>query len=327
MRTNSLTAVDVNLFKVFAAIYSQRNLTRAGDGLAMTQPAVSRALDRLRAVFNDRLFYRVEGEMRPTRVAELLAPHVLDGLARLESSLLLKTDESPLNQAVDIRLGLNDYLSAVALPAVLAQLRTQWPRAFVSTIATTYETAPEQVLREELDCAIVSTLTVNDRIATRPLFEEDYVVVMAADHPLAAQPALDIDGYLGFMHLLVSYTGVRSGWVDQTLQALGHKREIGAVVHLYAGVPHLLRSHPYLCTVPRRLALMIAAGHGLSVHELPFESVCHLFHLVWARHLTAHALSACMREQIVAACQRLAEAAPSSAPPLPEPLRRPAPPG
>jgi DNA-binding transcriptional LysR family regulator len=311
MRSNSLKPVDVNLFKVFAAIYGQRNLTRAGDTLAMTQPAVSRALDRLRAVFNDRLFHRMEGEMRPTRTAELLAPMILEGLARLEASLDMKAHDTPALQAVNLRLGINDYLSMVVLPQVLARLDVHWPRAFLSTVATTYESAPEQVLREEIDCAIVSSVANHERVATQPLFEEDYVAVTARNHPLAGRP-LDLEAYLSFRHLLVSYTGVRSGWVDRRLERLGRTRCIGAAVHLYAGTPELLLGHPYICTMPRKLGVRLAAVHPLSVHELPFESECHVFHLMWARHLTLNPLSMAMRAQIAAACAALAS----------EPVRR-----
>lgn len=311
MRRNSLRAVDANLFKVFAAIYSQRNLTRAGEILAMTQPSVSRALDRLRAVFNDRLFYRVDGEMRPTRTAELVAPQILEGLARLESALDTKIDDSPANQAVTVRLGINDYLSAVVLPLVVAQLRAHWPNAFLLTVYSTYQSAPRQVLREEVDCAIVSSLAFNERVASQALFDEDYVAVSGRDHPLAGEP-LTLQSYLAFPHVLVSYTGVRAGWVDQKLESLGHSRCIGAAVHLYAGTPQLLSSHPYFCTMPRRLAMQLARAHDLSVHELPFESARHVFHLVWARHLTPNPVASCVREHIVAACRALAP--PAAAP-------------
>ncbi|HBZ95793.1 MAG TPA: LysR family transcriptional regulator, partial [Pseudomonas sp.] len=52
----NLTKVDLNLFIVFDAIYTEANLTRAGQIVGITQPAVSNALARLRETFNDPLF-------------------------------------------------------------------------------------------------------------------------------------------------------------------------------------------------------------------------------------------------------------------------------
>ena len=69
MVKSRLTATDLNLFKVFAAIYQQKNLTRAGEQLATTQPAVTKALTRLEHVFREKLFLRISGEMRPTNTA------------------------------------------------------------------------------------------------------------------------------------------------------------------------------------------------------------------------------------------------------------------
>ena len=54
----NLRGVDLNLLPVFEAVYEERSLSRAAARLAMTQPAVSHALTRLRSVFEDALFIR-----------------------------------------------------------------------------------------------------------------------------------------------------------------------------------------------------------------------------------------------------------------------------
>ncbi|MFD2273454.1 LysR family transcriptional regulator [Undibacterium arcticum] len=117
--------------RFFSAVYSlKKNLTHAGDKLAMTQPAVSRALDRLYHLFNERLFYRTEGEMRPTRTAEILAPLILEGLALLETATLTTSDFNPAELAVQFKLGANDYVSAVILPQLVALISRRAPSIF-----------------------------------------------------------------------------------------------------------------------------------------------------------------------------------------------------
>jgi len=61
----NLSKVDLNLFIVFDAIYTEANLTRAGQIVGITQPAVSNALARLRETFNDPLFVRTAQGMVP----------------------------------------------------------------------------------------------------------------------------------------------------------------------------------------------------------------------------------------------------------------------
>ncbi len=66
----NLSKVDLNLFIVFDAIYTEANLTRAGQIVGITQPAVSNALARLRETFNDPLFVRTAQGMVPTPMAQ-----------------------------------------------------------------------------------------------------------------------------------------------------------------------------------------------------------------------------------------------------------------
>lgn len=304
MSRNSLKAVDLNLFKVFASIYNQRNLTRAGVQLAMTQPAVSRALDRLNHVFSEKLFTRIEGEMRPTRMAEMVAPRIFEGLALLEAAVELANGIEPAQLAATVRLGLNDYGSTILLPMLTKRVSEAAPSVFLTTIPATYMDAAEQIERCEIDCAIVSSLPRSDRLAADPLFSEDYVVVCAQDHPLI-QEQLSLQDYLASDHLLVSYVGRMCGWVDECLAEMGLQRRVVGSVHIFGAVPNLVLTRPWLCTIPRRLAQHFAMSYPIRVHELPFKSEQHLFYFIRPRHLTKSPVSNWLRNQIVEACQEL----------------------
>ena len=75
-----LNKVDLNLFVVFDAVYTERNLTRAAAVLNLTQPAVSNALSRLRESLNDPLFVRTPKAMVPTPVADNIIGSVREAL-------------------------------------------------------------------------------------------------------------------------------------------------------------------------------------------------------------------------------------------------------
>jgi len=68
----NLRGVDLNLLPVFEAAYEERSLSRAAARLAMTQPAVSHSLTRLRALFKDELFIRQSRGVLPTPVADMV---------------------------------------------------------------------------------------------------------------------------------------------------------------------------------------------------------------------------------------------------------------
>jgi LysR family transcriptional activator of mexEF-oprN operon len=305
MNKNSLRPVDLNLFKVLTSIYSQRNLTHAGAQLAMTQPAVSRALERLNHVFNERLFVRIDGEMRPTRTAEMVAPLVFEGLALLEAAVAMASGFDPQSLSTTLKLGLNDYGAAIVLPTLVKRMNEQAPSVFLSTVPANYLDAPGQIERCEIDCAIVSSLPAGNRLAADPLFREDYVTISANDHPTIGN-SLSLEQYLAAEHLLVSYIGNLSGWVDETLAEMGKKRRVVGSVHSFNAVTQLLLTRPYLCTLPRRLAHHFAKTYPIRINELPFASETHLFQFIRPRHLTKNPISNWIRDQIVESCQNLA---------------------
>lgn len=83
----SIGRTDLNLLKVFDAIYNERNLVLAGKRLHLTQSAVSHALGRLRELVGDELFIRTGKGMVPTARAVAMAPHLQDSLHRIETAL------------------------------------------------------------------------------------------------------------------------------------------------------------------------------------------------------------------------------------------------
>src|SRR4051794_13634175 len=97
--------VDLNLLVVFDAIYRARNLTAAGRVLALTQPAMSRALSRLRSLFDDPLFVRLPRGLQPTPAADDLAPAIVEGLRMLRSSLERRVFEPAASTRV-FRIGI-----------------------------------------------------------------------------------------------------------------------------------------------------------------------------------------------------------------------------
>src|SRR3954471_21786595 len=87
MKPTNFRTLDLNLLRVFDQVMAERNLTRAARKLALTQPAVSNALNRLREALGDRLVIRSGYGVEPTPRALALWPAIADALRQMESSL------------------------------------------------------------------------------------------------------------------------------------------------------------------------------------------------------------------------------------------------
>ena len=119
----SIDHVDLNLLRVFQAIVEERSLTKAGERLALSQPAVSYSLGRLRTLFDDTLFIRTRAGMQPTPVALELAEIVGRALDTVRQALRYAERFDPATSTRTFRLSLSDAGEMAFLPAICAALR------------------------------------------------------------------------------------------------------------------------------------------------------------------------------------------------------------
>src|SRR6201995_1497428 len=120
-------AFDLNLLVIFDAIMQAKTLTRAGQRLGMSQPAVSHALGRLRHMLKDDLFVRTPEGMIPTPRAEQLAEPLRRALNDMELAL---EPESfvPSEASRRFDVAVNNYAAVVLAPAIVAAVISTAPR-------------------------------------------------------------------------------------------------------------------------------------------------------------------------------------------------------
>src|SRR2546426_2014901 len=122
----SFLTLDLNLLRVFDAVMTEQNLTRAAGHLAMTQPAVSNALKRLRDALGDELLIRTAFGVKPTPRAEALWPAVRRALSELEAAVTPDTFDVSHAQAT-FRMAMADATAALWLPALMRSIESDAP--------------------------------------------------------------------------------------------------------------------------------------------------------------------------------------------------------
>ena len=125
---NSLDHVDLNLLRVFQAIVEERSLTRAGQRLALSQPAISYSLGRLRTLFDDPLFIRTRAGMQPTPIALELSSIVARALDTVREALRYAEHFDPAVSSRTFRLSLSVAGELAYLPPICEALHQQAPR-------------------------------------------------------------------------------------------------------------------------------------------------------------------------------------------------------
>lgn len=260
--------LDFNLLKALDALLDERSVTRAAERLALTQPAVSGMLTRLRESFGDPLFVRAQRGIVPTLRAEQLAAPVKQLLSDIES-LLQPQGFDPIIANMTVSIASTDYaLRAVVVPFLVA-LRVRAPNIRVAVQPVDNQQLLSQLDRGEIDLALLTPETTAVGLHAAPLFDERYVCVMRADHPDATGESLSLERFCALDHVLVSSSGgAFHGVTDQALARIGRSRRVTVSVTSFLVLPEILLASDLIAVVPRRLAMH---ADGLIMLEPPVD--------------------------------------------------------
>jgi len=259
-----LRTLDLNLLKTFLALLDEGSVTRAAERLALTQPAVSGMLQRLRENFGDPLFVRTRRGITPTPRALALAEPLRRVLGDIDAMLQPPVFD-PSSAVLTLTLASTDYaLRAVVIPFIAA-LRQQAPRMRVAVLPIDDAAMQGQLERGELDIALTTPDFVPPGLPRHVLFEESYLCALRHDHPAASGP-LDLDRFCALDHALVSYGGSFSGATDAALAGIGRSRNVVLSVPGFLALPDVLRASDLVAVVPRRL---VSGREGLALLEPP----------------------------------------------------------
>jgi DNA-binding transcriptional LysR family regulator len=244
--------IDLNLLVTFDAIYRSRNLTVAGRGLGMSQPAMSRALGRLRSTFGDPLFVRLPGGLRPTPLADEIAPALMQGLAVIRGSLERKAFAAAESTRV-FNIGMGDIAEVVHLPHIIRELQGSAPRVRVNSITVPGPRLGEALADGELDMAI-GHYQLGAGCRETALYEGEYATVLRAGHPIGAR--LTPKAFKNADHILVVPKGSSQNAqaMERALTSRKLNARIAVQVSNFYGVLALVISTDLIATIPLRLA-------------------------------------------------------------------------
>lgn len=279
--TPNFRTLDLNLLRVFDAVMSERSLTRAARSLALTQPAVSNALRRLREALGDDLVRRSGQGVLPTPRALALWPSVRDALRQLHLALVPE-GFAPAQAEQAFVLAMADATAAALLPRLMARLAGEAPGISVRVVPLLTRD-PRKLLDEEAaDLAIGHFPAVKaewgaraqegagQAFAQRHLYDSNYVCVMREAHPLASGP-LTLNRFCAARHLLVSFSGEPYGFVDEALAARGRRRQVVLSVNQFFTAARVVQDSDLLTVLPRHFLSLVGTTHQLVERPLPLE--------------------------------------------------------
>lgn len=290
---------DINLLLVFQVLYQERNATLAAERMALSQPALSHKLNKLRHQFGDPLFVRAPRGLTPTPRAHELAPEVQRLVEDLEAFFERCDGQDFLTRPARLHLYSTDYLEQTLLPELLPILRSQAPNLTLITHNTRGQLPREALEKGTCDLAIAGFYTdLPDTFHQQRLLSEDFVVLASRSNPRLAA-GLDLNSFLACEHLLTTLTGDLDGLVDRALRHLGHSRRVTAGLSSFLAPTRLVRGTDLLLTCLRSVAEeAVLRDDDLCLYPLPLALPQIEVMQIWHERTHADPLRRWFRQQL-----------------------------
>jgi DNA-binding transcriptional LysR family regulator len=306
--------LDLNLLRVFDVVMTERHVTRAAERLAMTQPAVSNALRRLREALADDLFVPVPCGVAPTRRAQALWPEVGQALKTLRDAIEPQ-DFDPLLEERAFTVAMADATAAVIVPPLMEQWHETGTRSSVEVIGLDSRDPRPPLEHGTADAALgffpdaareLATQDNRSTLCVLPLYSCDYMAVMRREHPLTLQPALSLDDYCAAEHVRIAFSNRAPCYVDQALAQLGRRRRVVLSVGHFAIAGRAVSRSNLVAVLPQSFVPATGYGRELTTRRLPFPLPRVDVSLMWHRRNAHDAGQKWFRATLAQAAQRVA---------------------
>lgn len=293
-----ISRVDLNLFTVFEAIYTEGSVTRASQKLNLTQPAISHSLSRLRTMFDDPLFVRQGHAMVSTPLARTLIEPIRRSLRGLEVTLNGLHVFDPATTTKRFNIAVRDVLEATILPPLMLRVRQSAPQVDIAANQVERRELESELAAGTLDVAIDVLLPLASDIMRTRIYQDSTVVVARQGHP-DIRGALDIDTYLKQDHILASSRRRGPGLEDFELSRFGLERHIRLRCQHYFAACRVVSQSDMLLTMPGRYAQIANQQFGNQILPFPLEVPAFDVFLYWHANVDNDPANRWFREQVM----------------------------
>lgn len=295
-----LSRIDLNLLVAFDVLWTERSVTRAAKRLRLGQPAMSHALARLREIFEDELFTRTSDGIQPTPRAAQLAPNVRGLLERLQTTLAPPAAFDPMREERTFRIGTNEGQESLVLPALAALVHEEARAVRFDLRPVSTGEATTRIDDGELDLVLGTFDEGRAHHKQRVLCANGGYHVLF-DPRFFPRGLGSIEAYAAASHVRVASQEAVENAIDRRLvRHCGERRVAIRTAHPLAAAL-VVRAAPLVVTLGERVAVTMAAAHGLRTEPAPFSlgrvAVVMMWHAsfdrepssVWLRDAVARA--------------------------------------
>jgi len=291
-----IDSIDLNLLRLFDAVYRARSVSKAAESLGLTQPAASHGLGRLRLLLKDALFIRAPGGVSPTPRAERLAQAVQSALGTLEDALNEPDRFEPGASRKTFRIHMSDIGEGRFLPALMARLGELAPGVRLETLPLLPNEIAPALDSGRIDFAFGFLPKVRDTQRVT-LLKDRYIVLLRKGHPFA-RARRNSQAMLEALRKL-EYVAVRThAETIRILQLLNLEDRVRLTTEHFMVLPAIVRATDLAVVMPRNIARGFAEEGGYAIVEPAFPLRDFTVSLHWSKRFEADPANRWLREVI-----------------------------
>ena len=267
-KSRSARRIDLNLIRLFVAVFETRSASLAAERLCVTQPTVSYGLASLRRTLQDSLFVRTREGMVPTLQAKQLYREFTQGLSLIDSAVEASEHFSPVQSHRRFLLAMSDIGELIFLPPILECLHQQAPHVELEIVEAASTDLARRLASGEVNAAIGNLPALLNETRTHILFEERYVCLLRKQHSTIGE-VLTLEDFVAARHVLVSSGLSGHNLIEETLRSNGIRRQVGLQIPHFTILGNLIGSSDLLVLLPSRVAKFFESQGSVRSLEFP----------------------------------------------------------
>lgn len=286
-----MSQLDLNLIRVFVAIYETQSATEAAERLDITQPTVSYGLAKLREALSDQLFVRDQRSFKPTPRATALYLKFRDALESIGNAIEETHGFDPQSATRVFSIAMTDIGTLYFLPALEAALCRNTPNIGIEILQVPVTELVDRLASGKLDAAIGNLPSLRGQTRSMPLFREHYVCMLGIEYAKSIQK-MTMATFLASRHVAVSSTFSGHRLAEDALVDLGIPRKIVVRTPYYTALPQFIANSDLVALVPSRMAEVFSTQSAVVALPAPMELPDFEVKLHWhSRHEANPALN------------------------------------
>jgi DNA-binding transcriptional LysR family regulator len=275
--------LDLNLLPIARVLFEERSESRAAEKLGMSQPAVSRALKRMREMLGDPLFVKSRRGVEPTAKGLALVACAREVLTKVQSGLFARLDFNPSTYDGMFILSTTEAAEFWLWPEIFTRVRKLAPHSTCRLLRLPASNIPRELENGGIDLTLGFFPTLHgNNLFQQGVLRVRPVCLLRADHPIRGKK-LTMKQFEKLEHIVVQAIG-RNLVVDHALAQHKIRRKVALITAGYACLAPIIAQSDLLTTVPLGLGLRMAASSpNLKVMEPPIDIPPVLVAQYWHR--------------------------------------------